>query len=268
MHAMSAVAGLPMADRADDRDGLRLDQLHVPLGPALAEWPAGLILRCTLQGDVVQHVNVDHLPAPSHSMPFWNEPWLRAARGEHVMQGTAARRRCAAHLDSLGRLLAVTGWADPAVRFRRLRDDVLAGTPSQRCGGEIRALVRRVGRSRTLRWSLVGLGTLSAARAEGLGVTGPALVADGDVYDRLRVWLREADRSVQDFDNVGPLPARHLVGPRGAAGGTSPPSQALLDVLPELLTGAEFGCARIIVASLDPDMDELSAVPATGGTHA
>ncbi|MFC7472312.1 hypothetical protein ACFQVA_39635 [Actinomadura keratinilytica] len=26
------VSGLPLADRADDRDGLRLDRLHVPFG--------------------------------------------------------------------------------------------------------------------------------------------------------------------------------------------------------------------------------------------
>ncbi|MGW4078992.1 hypothetical protein ACWELB_36865 [Streptomyces asiaticus] len=31
------VAGLPMAERADDRDGLRLDRLHVPLGPVLPD---------------------------------------------------------------------------------------------------------------------------------------------------------------------------------------------------------------------------------------
>lgn len=30
------VAGLPMADRAPDRDGLTFDALHVTLGPVLA----------------------------------------------------------------------------------------------------------------------------------------------------------------------------------------------------------------------------------------
>jgi hypothetical protein len=103
MHAMGEVAGLPMAERGDDRDELRLDQLHVPIGPALSDWPAGLVLRLTLQGDVVQDVEVDHLPVPSgHRLPFWDEPWLRAARGEEVSRGSAARRRCAAHLDSAG----------------------------------------------------------------------------------------------------------------------------------------------------------------------
>ena len=52
-------AGLPMADRGEDRDGLKLDQLHVPLGPVLPDWPAGLVVRVTLQGDVVQHAEAD-----------------------------------------------------------------------------------------------------------------------------------------------------------------------------------------------------------------
>jgi hypothetical protein len=45
------VRGLPMAHEGDDRVGLRLDRLHVPLGPVLPDWPAGLVVRLTLQGD-------------------------------------------------------------------------------------------------------------------------------------------------------------------------------------------------------------------------
>ncbi|MGW5028473.1 hypothetical protein ACWEO9_26980, partial [Streptomyces albidoflavus] len=44
------ISGLPLADRADDRDGLRLDRLHVPFGPVLPDWPAGLVVRLALQG--------------------------------------------------------------------------------------------------------------------------------------------------------------------------------------------------------------------------
>ncbi len=56
--AMEA-AGLPLAERAPDRDGLTLDVLHTPLGPLLAAWPAGLKLTLTLQGDVAQSAEVD-----------------------------------------------------------------------------------------------------------------------------------------------------------------------------------------------------------------
>lgn len=269
MHAMGEVAGLPMADRADDRDELRLDRLHVPIGPALSDWPTGLILRLTLQGDVVQDVEVDHLSvAHGPRPPFWDEPWLRAAHGEEVARGGAARRRCAAHLDSAGRLLAVVGWDDVAARCRRLRDELLSGAPRERVGGDLRRTVRRVGRSRSLRWSIAGLGELPADRARAAGVTGPALAADGDAYDRLLRWLSETERGLQGLDDTRPLAPDDRTGPRGRLDGPQPPSRALLDVLPDLLTGAEFACARIIVASLDPDLDELALAPVPGVVHA
>ncbi|MEU8850101.1 hypothetical protein AB0C70_28630 [Streptomyces sp. NPDC048564] len=267
-HAMGEVAGLPMAERADDRDELRLDQLHVPFGPALTDWPTGLILRLTLQGDVVQGVEVDHLSVPSgHRLPFWDEPWLRAARGEGVTRGSAARRRCAAHLDSAGRFLAVAGWDDAAARCRRLRDELLSGAPSEAFGGELRRTVRRVGKSRSLRWSIAGLGALPVDRARAAGVTGPALAADGDAYDRLLTWLTEIERGREALDDTRSLTWDDRTGPRGRLDGPQPPSQALLDVLPELLTGAEFACARIILASLDPDIEELALAPVSGATH-
>ncbi|MGW0825372.1 hypothetical protein [Streptomyces sp. NPDC002845] len=263
------VAGLPMADRADDRDGLRLDLLHVPLGPALNDWPCGLVLRTALQGDVIQEAEADHLAVRAGRAPFWNEPWLRAARGEDVTRGEAARRRCAAHLDSLGRFLAVAGWRDAAARARRLRDLVLAdGVTDPYSSDDLLRLVRQVSRSRTLRWLTVGLGPLPAARAQELGISGPGLVAGGDVHDRVRVWLDEVARSVGEFDDAAPLGDGDVMGPRGRVDGPRPPSAALLDALVELLRGAEFATARLIVASLDPDIDELAvAVPAPGVTH-
>ncbi|MFJ9751250.1 hypothetical protein [Streptomyces chartreusis] len=269
MHAMGEVAGLPMAERADDRDELRLDQLHVPIGPALPDWPAGLILRLALQGDVVQSVEVDHLPLPpGPRLPFWDEPWLLAAQGEDVSKGIAARRRCAAHLDSAGRLFAVVGWEDVAARCRRLRDELLSGASRQAIGDELRRTLHRVRRSRALRWSTAGLGRWPADRGRAAGVTGPALAADGDAYDRLRMWLGEIERCLGDLDDAEPLPSDDRTGPRGRLDGPSPPSLALLDVLPELLTGAEFACARIIVASLDPDIDELVLAPVSGAARA
>ncbi|MFJ5997315.1 hypothetical protein [Streptomyces sp. NPDC092370] len=269
MHTMGEVAGLPMAERADDRDELRLDQLHVPFGPGLSDWPAGLVLRLTLQGDVVQGVEVDRLPGVSgHRLPFWDEPWLRAAHGEDVTRGGAVRRRCAAHLDSAGRLLAVVGWDDVAVRCRRLRDELLSGASHEGIGGDLRRTLHRIGRSRPLRWSIAGLGELSADRARAAGVTGPALAADGDAYDRLLMWLSEVERGLEGLDDTRPLAPDDRTGPRGRLDGPRPPSQALLDVLPELLTGAEFACARIIVASLDPDLDELAPATVPGTARA
>ncbi|MDT0306518.1 hypothetical protein RM780_06030 [Streptomyces sp. DSM 44917] len=260
------VAGLPMAGRADDRDGLRLDRLHLSLGPALGDWPAGLVLRLALQGDVVQSAGVDRLQEGVAACPFWDEPWLRALRGERVQRAMAARRLCAAHLDSVGRLLAVAGWADLAALARCLRDRVLDGVAADDLRGELAALIRRGERSRTLRWLLRGLGPLPASAARGAGVTGPALAADGDVYDRFRYWLAEIGRAAADFAERGVLGGHELAGPRGRLDRGAPPSQALLAVLPGLLAGTEFAGARLIVASLDPDLDELCEA-AAGARH-
>ncbi|MFZ3495855.1 hypothetical protein ACODT5_21985 [Streptomyces sp. 5.8] len=257
-HDMGVVAGLPMAARADDRDGLRLDRLHVPFGPALPDWPIGLVLRLELQGDVVQRAAVERAAAPASSLPpFWNEPWLRSWAGEHVAHGEAARRLCAAHLDSLGRFLAVAGWGDAAVGARYRRDLALAGGPRRELRSLVSPLIRRIRRSWTLRWLTAGLGVLSAEQAHRMGVTGPALVAGGDVHSRVLVWLDEIERSAVDLDAPERLSTAALTGPRGRVDGAQPPSQALLDALPDLLEGTEFACARLIVASLDPDLDEL-----------
>lgn len=154
MGEMEMPAGLPMADRGEDRDGLKLDQLHVPLGPVLPEWPAGLVVRVTLQGDVVQHAEVDAVGLAGDGGSFWAEPWRRAAAGGPVTVGAAARRHAAARLDSLGRFLAVVGWDDAAANARALRDDTLRGTSSP--GPAVRGLARRVAKSRLLAWSTRG----------------------------------------------------------------------------------------------------------------
>ncbi|MEK8142285.1 hypothetical protein NKH18_06705 [Streptomyces sp. M10(2022)] len=213
----------------------------------------------TLQGDVIQQADVEQTRVLAGSrLPFWDEPWLRAAAGEHVGRGQAARRRCAAHLDSVGRLLAVAGWQAEAQRARAARDVALAGRAAGDVLGAVGPLVRRVGRSRTLRRLTIGLGELSTQTAAAAGVSGPALVADGDVWSRLTLWLDEAAGSAARCEETGPLEAtRRRMGPRGAVGGTATASQALLDVLPRLLEGAEFAGARLIVASIDPDLDEL-----------
>lgn len=258
MGDMEMPAGLPMPERAEDRDGLKLDQLHVPLGPVLAHWPAGLVVHATLQGDVIQHAEVEALTAPTGSdAPFWDEPWLRAAAGGSVQRGAAERRRAAAHLDSLGRLLAVSGWEDAATQAQRLRDDLLAGVPADEAQREAARLARRLHRARALRWLTNGLGVLGRDDAAAAGVTGPALCAAGDVSARWAYWLAETVDAVAGLDDRSPLEPRALDGPRGRLDGKRPPSAALLEVLPGLLEGCELAGARLVVASLDPDLDEL-----------
>ncbi|WP_051467755.1 hypothetical protein [Actinomadura oligospora] len=146
-HMMGVPHGLAMADRAPDRDGLKLDVLHVPFGPVLADWPAGLKVTFTLQGDVVQAAEVENLSADADADAehFWDETNVVAAR-----------------LDALARLLAVAGWTAQAAQARVLRDEALTNgrvEPSR-----LAKFVRRTRRSRTLRWMLqdVAIGETNA----------------------------------------------------------------------------------------------------------
>ncbi|MGW4078993.1 hypothetical protein ACWELB_36870 [Streptomyces asiaticus] len=157
---------------------------------------------------------------------YWDEPWLRAACGERVERGWAARRLCAAHLDSVARFLAVCGWDDLAARARDVRDEVVDGRD---VADEVRAVVRRAERPWVLRRLVTGLGPLPAPRARAAGVGGPALEADGDAYDRFRVWLERIGRAAPEFTDGRPLGADELEGPRGRLDGQVPPSRALLE---------------------------------------
>ncbi|MET9359084.1 hypothetical protein ABZY14_40230 [Streptomyces sp. NPDC006617] len=258
---MGMPGGLPMAEQGEDRDGLMLDQLHVPLGPFLADWPTGLTVRLTLQGDVVQEAEVEKPPGSGTTgrEAFWAQPWLRAAEGEPVRVGEAARRRAAAHLDSLARLLSVAGWPAEAIAAMRLRDDLLDGAPGAAVTPRLERFTRRVGRSRTLAWLTRGIGQVSTEAAREAGVSGPAARAGGDVTDRYRQWLADIRRDVGRLEEQPPLRPAVEESSRGCWRDDDPPSAALIRLLPGLLTGAELGAARLIVASLDPDLDELTA---------
>ncbi|NBH03436.1 hypothetical protein [Amycolatopsis sp. SID8362] len=170
MGGMEMPGGIPMADRADDRDGLKLDRLTVPLGPVLPAWPSGLLVRVVLQGDVVQEAVVATvLPHGHGTPPFWD--------GEARI---AARR-----LDSCVRLLTVADWEYAAVTAARLRDDLLAG---EDVDVRFARWARQVRRSRILRWSLTGIG---------------AHAASGDAWDRLTRWIDEAAAALKGTENPG-----------------------------------------------------------------
>jgi hypothetical protein len=202
MGGMEMHGGVPMADRVEDRDGLKLDVLHVSLGPVLSDWPAGLAVHATLQGDVLQEVSVEVI-GQERASGYWT-----------------ADRACARRLDSCARLLAVAGWDSAATQARRLRDDVLSG---RQVGPAFDRWARRVRRSRVLRWLLVGLGEWGQT----------------DAADRLVAWIEQADAALE------------------GATGEGDDSSAVLAALPELLVGCELAGARLVVASLDPDTDQV-----------
>ncbi len=216
---MDMPGGLPMADLGADRDGLTLDQLHVGLGPALPDWPAGLVVHVLLQGDVVQQARIEVLD-PGTGSSFWD--------GVHP----AARE-----LDSLGRLFAVIGWDDVAARARRLRDELLAGTPAEQLMARTAQLVRQVRRSRTLRW---------LTRAVPLGAL--------DVLARLQ-------------QRVEAVTASLAAPPPGAATAEAHPPVpgAVGSGWASQLVGAELAAVRLIVAAVDPATDTATAPEADTG---
>lgn len=151
---MPMPGGIPLAGEGPDRDGLDLDELHVPLGPILPAWSAGLVLQCTLQGDLVTaaraHVLAGEPPPP----------------GVGLVHGSPADR-----LDRAARLLTVAGWEEAATAAARTRDRLLFSGGPDEVRPEVERLAGRVRRSRMLRWSLADV---------------------PGVRDRLLGWLQEA----------------------------------------------------------------------------
>jgi hypothetical protein len=218
------VAGLPMAELGADRDGLTLDRLHVPLGPVLPDWPAGLVVRATLQGDVIQEASAEVLDI-GQARPF---EWPSAAARE---------------LDGLARFLGVTGWPSAAGRLRGLRDALLAGAPEDQVGAEAAGLLRRIRRSRTLRWLI---------RDTPAGAT--------DVAALLAARLAAIEAALPTSAGASPEPQQ------GGLTAVQPEQGHLAAArLAELLVGAELAAARLIVAAVDPDTDRVEA--GTGGGH-
>jgi hypothetical protein len=222
MGDMEMPGGIPMADRADDRDGLKLDVLHVPLGPVLADWPPGLIVRTTLQGDVIQDASVEVVGSGGG---YWTED---------VLSG------CARRLDGCARLLAIAGWEHAASWARRLRDCVLLGHSDVR--PDFDRWQRLVRRSRVLRWSLAGLGMLSDEDWKGTSFA-------GDAADRFARWIDHAGNALALL--AGGAPSERDWDDAPAM------TQAVIESLPGLLNGCEFAGARLVIASLDPDTDQM-----------
>jgi hypothetical protein len=199
-------AGIPLAEGGEDRDGLEMDVLHLRLGPVLPYWPAGLLLRCDLQGDVITHAEAHLLDEVTDVVVHGHAPAVQARR-----------------TDNLVSLLALAGWDDAAAQARVVRNLLLEDRQEAAASVAAARLVRRVRRSRVLRWSLRGIAPLSAADLLGSGLP-PSL--EGDTYDRL---------------------VRMLDGVLVADGGAS----LAVHQLPQLVTGLDLAAARLVIASLD-----------------
>ncbi len=208
--------GIPLAEGGEDRDGLEMDVLQVRLGPVLRDWPAGLVLHCSLQGDVIVEAQAELVDGRARQ----DDDVVGPARG----------------IDNIASLLALAGWDDAAAEARRIRDTALESGEGA-AGSELERLRRRVRRSWTLRWSLRGVRRLSDKEAHARRLPADAV---GDTYDRLMGML---DRAVA---GVAATAAGDIGTRTNDAGRT-----LSTDHLAHLVMGLDLATARLVLASLD-----------------
>lgn len=269
--------GRPMAERGPARDGLELDQVPITIGPWLPSLPPGLRLQVVFQGDVIQEVEVG--PAPLR--PVEGDDPFRRALVEPVPIAELELARARHHLRWLAEVLRVgdlTRLSRRALTLaRRIRPDA---------GAEVRRLEAAIRLSGLFVMALQGVGRISdfpvgsVARAAGIAVDArsedpgyrslgfrPVTTEGADAAARVRQRLRE---TVQALDLAAAADGTQAGGhgvmedPRGRleAGG-APPAATLLEALPSLLVGQEWGDAVTIVHSLDIDVEAaLRGAPA------
>ncbi|WP_270263603.1 hypothetical protein [Kocuria marina] len=219
-----APGGIALAGGGEDRDGLEMDVLHLPLGPVLPFWPAGLVLRCSLQGDVVVEAEASVVDGAGAGGP-----------------GPGPAPTAVVWCDQVVALLALAGAEDAASGARRARDALLCGDEDA-ARDAVERLDRTVRRSWLLRSSLRGVLLLDRAGLERHGLPGHCR---GDAHDRL---LARVERIRAEAGGAEPTPVEDAAVPWA--------------VVPELVTGLELGSVRLAVASLD--LDPHPAVQAVG----
>lgn len=271
--------GRPMAEVAPDRDGLRLDQLTVRIGPFFARFPTGLVLEARLQGDVVQQAHVvvtTEATAPVE--PDGRAPF-REALDAPVQVSVLELERARSHLRSVASLLLAHQLPSLAQRVLRFALRVRPGE-----GDDVARLHRLLRRSQVLGWATTGVGNISADQLEGTA-TGPVaraagidqderagdpaylglgfepiVHATGDARARVTQRLGEARQALDLADRAGDRrhdPESPLESPRGRLAPGDVPAQRLVPLLPAVLEGMEWGDAVSTVVSLDLDTDEV-----------
>jgi hypothetical protein len=273
--------GRPLGDRADDRDGLTLDQLSFRVGPFWHPLPPGLLVEVDLQGDVLHRIG---FPAegyvPSGSPNIRNDVFARALL-EPVTMVEIELARARNHLHRLADAVALHGLDALGSRILRLAIEVGPGAAE-----DVTALAGPLRRSGFLGWATSGVGTVRrddiagmglgpSARASGLDEDlrsddpayralgfEPILQTGGDVAARWRVRLAEAAQSVRLSERAGDRtidPTGRVESPRGRLEYGSAPTPRLMYMLPRILEGMEWGDVVATIVSLDVDLDELGA---------
>jgi hypothetical protein len=189
--------GRPLAGRANDRDGLKLDQILVRVGPFLPPFPPGLMLDVKIQGDVIQEVS---MPAAalddgssvadehhSSEAPGSTEAMTRFAAVQHDPFIAALMRPVPVADLELARARHHLAWLAEALRVSGLeaygrRVLKLARTVRPEAAEPVDDLSRWLRRNLSLRWGTSGVGVVSASQAAALP-GGPVARAAGDGRD-------------------------------------------------------------------------------------
>jgi hypothetical protein len=265
--------GRPLAGRANDRDGLKLDQILVRVGPFLPPFPPGLMLDVKIQGDVIQDVSI---PAAAAGFAAGTTDLFTAALTQPVPVAGLELARARHHLAWLAEALRVSGLESYGRRVLRL-----AQTVRPDAAQPVDDLSRWLRRNLSLRWGTRGVGMVSASQAAALpggpvarasGVErdarsldpayqrlgfAPLVLQEGDALARWRLRLAEAQQALALAQRAGgslTTSSGSVEGPGGPIGGDRSASAALVALLPDLLVGMEWGDAVTTVVSLDIDM--------------
>lgn len=286
--------GRPLTGRAEDRDGLQLDQLAVTVGPFFPPMPPGLVMHIKLQGDVVQEAIVGDNPfvgaegAPGSSVGGGEMGLFERALTEPVAVADLELARARHHLWWLGDALHVQGLTALGERAWRLAARLALG--DREAVGRLTSAVRR---SQVLRWSVDGVAPIDGSVLAGKGL-GPVARAAGcaedarqldpayqaigfdlvvqnsagaDCADRWRQRLVEIDQALDLARRAGDsltTPVGVVEAPRGTVSiGGRAPASALVDLVDDLVKGLEWGDAVAAIGSLDLDMEEAARTGAT-----
>lgn len=272
--------GRTLAERADDRDGLKLDRLSLRVGPLFAPFPVGLTLDVTLQGDVIQQAVVENLAAPSPS----DASVFDQALYRPVAIRDLELERARSHLRWVSAAVALAGTRSLAARILRLARALVPGEPDP-----VRDLERSLKRRGFLTWHTRSVGMLEVGVLH--GVTGPVARASGvaadarlddDAYrglgfevvtqtagDAAARWVQRLREAAQALDMAGRAGEARAGGtgtiesPRGTLTRHKKPSRTTAALIPSLVEGMEWGDAVTTIVSLDLDMAEAQETSET-----